>query len=203
MRALLLFTAMAILCLASGNAFSSSIKQLDINELLSQSELAFEGKVNELRTRWNANKTDIFTDITFQVDEVIFGEYSGQTITLTFVGGSIDDATMVIEGSKMPSLNERGIYFVSSTSLQLVNPLVGWSQGHFLSKRDENGTQRMLTQAGEPIATMDSSKKKQRFLSDGEVTGIEKTRLGSMTEAMTTVEFKQFIKKMSSDQTTQ
>lgn len=199
MRVLLFSLAMATLSFFSTNAFSSSIKQLDINELLAQSELAFEGQVSEITTRWNANKTDIFTDITFQVDEVIFGEYTAQTMTLTFVGGSIGNATMTIEGSAMPSLNESGIYFVSSTTQQLVNPLVGWSQGHFLTKRDANGTKRMMTQAGEPLASMNSAKTKQRYLSEGVVTGAEKARSGRLTNAMSSIEFKQFIKQMSAN----
>jgi len=194
MRTLLLSLAMTTLCLFSGTVFSSSIKQLDINELLSQSELAFEGQVSDITTRWNANKTDIFTDIIFRVDEVIFGDYSGQTMTLTFVGGSIDGATMTIEGSEMPSMDESGIYFVSSTTQQLVNPLVGWSQGHFLTKRDASGTKRMTTQAGEPVANMNPVKTKRRYFSEGVVTGVEIAKPGG-SKAMTAVEFKQFIKQ--------
>ncbi len=203
MRILLISVVMASLSLVSSVAFSSSIKQLDINELLAQSELAFEGQVSDVTTRWNTNKTDIFTDITFRVDEIIFGEHSGETLTLTFVGGSIDGATMTIEGSEMPSNNESGIYFVSSTTKQLVNPLVGWSQGHFLTKLDTQGTKRMMTQSGEPIASMVRTKTKQRYLSEGIVTGVEMAKSGQDSEAMTVIEFKQFIKQMSSDMTKQ
>lgn len=199
MRILLISTAMVILCLNSSAAFSSSIKQLDINELLVQSELAFEGQVSEITTRWNANKSDIFTDITFRVDDVIFGEYPGQTMTLTFVGGSIDGATMTIEGSEMPDKGESGIYFVSSTTRQLVNPLVGWSQGHFLTKLDTKGTKRVMTQAGEPVANINRTKTKQQYLSEGVVTGVEIAKPGRDSESMTATEFKQLIKQMSSD----
>ncbi len=203
MRILLTYIVTAALCLASSVALSSSIKQLNLNELLAQSELAFEGQVSGVATRWNANKTDIFTDITFRVDEVIFGEYSGQSLTLTFVGGSIDGATMTIEGSEMPNKNESGIYFVSSTTEQLVNPLVGWSQGHFLTKLDAQGNKRMMTQSGAPVASMVRTKTKQRYLSEGIVTGVETSKPGQDSDAMTAIEFKQFIKQMSSDMTKQ
>lgn len=174
---------------------ASSIKQLDIAELLTQSEIVFEGQVIKQNSRWNATKTDILTDITFRIDDVVIGSYSNTELTLSFVGGTIDQTTVTIEGSKMPSLNESGVYFVSSTSRQLVNPIAGWAQGHFLTKRDESGTMRMMTQNEALITELNLNQPKTKYISDGVATGVIQSKSGTISKAMALSDFKSLLRE--------
>lgn len=50
-----------------------------------------------------------------------------------------------------PKLGERGIYFVESLSQQNINPLMGWSQGHFLIESDALQTDRVMTDNHLPV----------------------------------------------------
>jgi len=111
--------------LLSLSAYSSSIRQLHIDQLINQSELVFKGKVLNVTTNWNKNKTEILTQVTFKIDDVISGNHTSNRLELSFVGGTVDEATVTIDGSIMPIKGESGIYFVSSVSQTLVNPLVG------------------------------------------------------------------------------
>jgi hypothetical protein len=54
-----------------------------------------------------------------------------------------------------PSVGEKGIYFFENPGRQLVNPLVGWGQGHFRVKKDSNGMERIVTEGGAPVLSLD------------------------------------------------
>ena len=74
--------------------------------------------------------------------DVIKGSNQIDTLELKFAGGTLNGETVRINGLSIPQPGEQGIYFVESTSNKLINPLVGWSQGHFVIKESEG--QRMV-----------------------------------------------------------
>jgi hypothetical protein len=178
---------------------ASSIRQLDIPELLQQSEIVFEGQVIKKETRWNDLQTDIITDITFRVDDVVVGTYLKANLTLSFIGGTVGQTTISIAGSKMPSLNESGVYFVGSTTQQLVNPLTGWAQGHFITRRDGKGAIRIMTHDQTPVAGINWNQKKSKYISDGNATGITRSESNELSNAMMLDDFKTALKKQSTD----
>ena len=182
-------------------ACASSIVQLDITELLQNSELVFAGQVISKESQWNANKTNIFTNITFQVDDVIVGRYPANTLILRFVGGTVDQDKVTIEGSNVPSLDESGVYFVSSTSEYLVNPIVGWAQGHFLTQKDSSGTMRMMTQSQELISGVNLLQKKSNYLSEGVATGITHSTATDISQAMNLDDFKEVLRQTAASLT--
>ena len=99
--------AIAILTVASGNfapsqtqsskqktlpATATVTKQnhprMTLKEMASQSEVIAVGKVGDLRSEWNSDKSRIYTSITISVDETIKG--AGQTtLTIVYPGGEI------------------------------------------------------------------------------------------------------------------
>jgi len=189
----ILYPLVLIALIAYSNAHPSSIKQLDIDQLISQSELVFKGQVVDIQTNWNTAKTEIFTQISFRVDDIISGTLDSNNLTLSFVGGTVNGETVIIEGSAMPEINERGIYFVSSTKQQLVNPLVGWAQGHYITQKDQLGVERLMTQSKNPIESIDINLKKRNYLSKGSVTGVKKVSSGHINQAMSVESFKSLI----------
>jgi len=132
--------------IASANA--TSIRQLDMNDMLETAELVFEGRVLKSEARRTRNSSTIKTFILFEVDEVISGDYSKDTLLLSFEGGTVDGETVEIQGLRTPEVGEKGIYFIESLSRSLVNPIVGWSQGHFLLKSDDVGNDTVMTEGG-------------------------------------------------------
>jgi hypothetical protein len=85
------------------------------------------------------------------VTDVIKGEHDGATLELKFLGGSINGRILEVSGLRLPALNETGIYFIETLSQDLVNPLMGWSQGHFLIQSDANGLARVTTNDNAPV----------------------------------------------------
>ncbi len=123
-------------------AQASTVKEVDFSAAVNGSELIFEGVVTSKRSSISPTTGQPFTYFTFQIQDVIKGNYSDQTITLGYLGGPKDNRFLVVTGMKMPEVGESGIYFVESLSQQLVHPLYGWQQWHLL-KYDEDGVAKV------------------------------------------------------------
>ncbi len=67
----------------------------------------------------------------------------------------MDDTGLHVSSMVYPAVGEHGIYFIENPDKQLINPLVGWGQGHFLVKKDIYGIERILTEGGAPVMHLD------------------------------------------------
>ena len=128
---------------------ATTILGMNIDEVAQGAEIIFEGKVVEHNVRENATGM-IVTYVTFRIEELIKGEYDEPLLELKFTGGRLGRQTMEISGLRIPSPKEEGIYFVESVNRNLVNPLLGWSQGHYLIY-EQNGERRVSTVNDRPI----------------------------------------------------
>ena len=123
---------------------ATTILGMDIDKVANDAELIFEGEVILHETRQNSNTGIIHTYVTFTVHDVVKGDFSADTIELKFAGGTFMGQIVEVRGLKIPKEGENGIYFVESTSRDLLNPLIGWSQGHFIIEQ-ELGERRVRT----------------------------------------------------------
>ena len=128
---------------------ATTILGMNIDEVAQEAEIIFEGKVVEHNVRENAAGM-IVTYVTFRIEELIKGEYDEPLLELKFTGGRLGGQIMEISGLRIPSPNEEGIYFVESVNRNLVNPLLGWSQGHYLIY-EESGERRVSTVNDRPV----------------------------------------------------
>lgn len=138
-----------IMPIAFGNA--ASVLEVTLNEMLRESQFVFEGRVIAVESRANERKR-IHTYVTFEILDVIKGDYRSNTITLRFLGGTVGDLTLAVSDMQLPRQEEQGIYFVESLERTQVHPLYGWSQGHFIVIRDASGIARVMTNRGLPVA---------------------------------------------------
>jgi hypothetical protein len=204
-KAILKFLAFyMLLCLmpiSIGNA--TSIREVSMDEMLQQSQFIFEGTVTAIEARQNSQKR-IHTYVTLEITDVIKGEYPGNIITLRFLGGTVNDVTMVVSDMRLPQEGEHGIYFVESLKRFQVNPLYGWSQGHFIVERDGTDTERVMTNRRSPVTgVMDnmpdeattSGKERIQSLSRGVLRDLVVAREGEDDKGMTVEEFKIFLHK--------
>ncbi|MCG8414596.1 MAG: hypothetical protein MI746_10305, partial [Pseudomonadales bacterium] len=109
---------------------------------------------------------------------------------------------------RIPKVDEEGVYFVESTSRDLINPLLGWSQGHFLIVDDE-GERRITTSNLRPVTDVQRTGriprtiKRPQPLIDGDVgaaSGVI-TDAGpfQFNQALSVEEFKSRIRDMIDD----
>ena len=135
--------------------FATTVLQVDVDFLLNKAMLIFEGEVVSSEAKWNRDKTNITTFITFRVKDLIKGETRSSTVILGFSGGTVGETGLQVSAMVYPSVGENGIYFLENPGQQLVNPLVGWGQGHFRVKKDSNGMERIFTEGGAPVLSLD------------------------------------------------
>ncbi len=188
---------LTLLCASS--AWSTSIQQLDFNQLVGRAEMVFEGRVISSISRWNTAETEIVTEVRFEVLDVIKGDFNQSTLLLEFLGGRVGEQSMAIEAMVYPQAGEQGVYFVESLSRKQVNPLLGWSQGHFLVENDE-----VLTNDKQPVVAIDETERALTgHLSEGRASGVvAKKKSGSgaaqqtASGALSVLNFKNTIKQL-------
>lgn len=140
--AVLLFTPVPLL--------ATTLLGMDIDQIANQAELIFEGEVLERRVLQDSSSGIINTYITFRVIDVIKGSSAGETLELKFAGGEFNGEIVEVSGSILPALNEVGIYFVESATQDMLNPLLGWTQGHF-TVAVEDGERRVFSAVSKPV----------------------------------------------------
>jgi len=152
-----------LLLICISNGYASSVREVSMDEMLQQSQLVFEGTVTAVKGRENSQKR-IHTYVTFEVKDTIKGDYPGDTLTLRFLGGTVGDVTMKVSDMRLPQEGEHGIYFVESLERFQVNPLYGWSQGHFIVEYDDTGIRRIMTNRRLPVVGI------RDYMLDGKIT---------------------------------
>jgi hypothetical protein len=150
-------------------------------------------------TRQDNNSGIISTYVTFQINDIIKGDYIGDSVELKFMGGVFNGQIVQVSGMRIPEMDEQGIYFVESMSQDLINPLIGWSRGHFIIV-DDNGTRRISTADNQPVldveavSSIPSSIKKPLSIAEGNTdiaAGVMTQTSSIMAErALTVEEFK-------------
>jgi len=86
-----------------GNA--TSVREVTINEMLQQSQFVLEGTVTAIEARENSQER-IHSYVTFEITDIIKGEYHRNIITLRFLGGTVDDITLVVSDMRLPQEGE-------------------------------------------------------------------------------------------------
>jgi hypothetical protein len=147
--AALLRASLLVMSLAT-SAFGTTLISLSVNSLSEQAEFVFEGEVISVEAQRSGNRGMVNTYVTFRVIDILKGDAGATDIELKFLGGSLNGEVLEVNGSRLPRLGEHGIYFVESLSRDLINPLLGWSQGHYLIKTVA-GIESMTTVDAKPI----------------------------------------------------
>lgn len=193
------YTAFILLGFAA-SCPAATILQLRFSELCQRSVIIFEGRVSHIQSYQADTSRVIRTVVTFDVIDPIKGANIGETIELTYLGGTVGDLTLKIEGLRMPELHETGIYFVETREEGQVNPLTGWSQGHFLVELDDTDTKRILTSDFRPIYSIDPAYEETRKgISTGLALGAQADDNIDLTEALSAAAFKHIVKERLSE----
>jgi len=116
----------------SSNLAASVVPQKSIESLAKDSSMIFEGTVTEKNSL--KIRSEFFTDVTFEITELLKGQSKASNVTLRYLGGIVDGVGSGVSGVELPELHERGIYFVSDMTKFSPHPLTGWGQGHFILK---------------------------------------------------------------------
>jgi hypothetical protein len=137
----------------SALAGASTLLRVSVDELTQRAEFVFEGEVVSVQAQRNGARGMISTFVTFNVIDTIKGSASVESIELKFLGGNLEGERLEVNGSRIPELGERGVYFVESLTQDLINPLLGWSQGQYLIQT-EDGVEQVTSVNARPIVSV-------------------------------------------------
>lgn len=173
-----------LLTLMCANLNATTMLGMDIDQVAKDAEFIFEGEVILRETRRESGTGIISTYVTFSVIDVVKGDYDADSVELKFMGGVFNGQIVEVSGLIIPKQGEQGIYFVESINRDLINPLLGWSQGHFIIVEDD-GERRISTADEKPVtevqavSSIPSTIKKPQTLIEGK----GEVAAGIMTEA--------------------
>lgn len=145
----------SFLLIASMSANATTILGMDIDQVAQQAEFIFEGEVILSETRQDSGTGIISSYVTFSIWDVVKGDYDADSVELKFMGGVFNGQIVEVSGMRIPQPGEQGVYFVESISRDLINPLLGWSQGHFIIV-EENGVRRISTADNKAVTDVES-----------------------------------------------
>ena len=63
----------------------------NLKTLTKNSEVVLIGKVSEQESKWNENKSRIYTDVTIEVNEYLKGKTEEKSITVSHLGGEVGE----------------------------------------------------------------------------------------------------------------
>lgn len=142
-----------VLLAVSALAGASTLLRVSVDELTQRAEFVFEGEVVSVQAQRSGARGMISTFVTFNVIDTIKGSASVESIELKFLGGNLEGERLEVNGSRIPELGERGVYFVESLTQDLINPLLGWSQGQYLIQA-EDGEEQVTSVNARPIVSV-------------------------------------------------
>jgi hypothetical protein len=95
-----------ILFLFFGSNTNSLSQQFsaEINALTEGADVILIGKVSKQNSRWNEDKSRIYTDVSINVDEYLKGNYNQKTILITHPGGEVGEVGELY--THMPTFKE-------------------------------------------------------------------------------------------------
>jgi hypothetical protein len=179
-------------------AGGSSLRQLDVDEITAASELIFEGRVISRKVTHEKDSRTLRTRVTFEVLEVIKGEYAEERLTLSFLGGQLDGLSLEVSDMRIPRVGEHGIYFVERLNQPMANPLVGWHQGHYLVKQQAATRAAVTTLDGQPVYGLEGMPTlwNRRLSRSGGARGVILQPVAGQSRPLTPEDFKQRLREL-------
>ena len=178
----LLLGASAFASLGFPRAGATTLMRQSLSDLAKGSEVIFEGQAVSRAVEPLPDGQGARTCVNFRIIEMIAGSRPGSTMRLCFLGGMLNGQGFGVSGMNYPAVGEHGVYLVESTGQPLVNPLIGWDQGHFLVAKDPaTGTLKMTTADRRRIVGLAAEAAKPTAGS-GEIVSPDATAAGVMSD---------------------
>ncbi|MCY4357595.1 MAG: hypothetical protein OXD01_08745 [Gammaproteobacteria bacterium] len=147
---LLVALVICFMLLSPAVSQATTIARLPIGSIVHGAELIFEGRVLSHLVQHQSGTGIINTYVIFSVIDVIKGDFDAELVELKFSGGESQEEIFKVNGLRIPAVEEEGIYFVESVYRNLINPLLGWSQGHYVIS-EQNGERLVNTADATPV----------------------------------------------------
>ena len=118
-------------------------RQFTIAELTRHAAVIVEGRVTAVSSAGSADKSQIHTRVTIDVNAYHKGRSGKGPFELSLLGGSVDDVSLFIVGQPEFQIGDEVFLFVASRS-DTGFPIVGLSEGYFRVEKDQTSSDPLL-----------------------------------------------------------
>jgi hypothetical protein len=104
-----------LVCVLMSFVIGSAIgqtQQMRLEDLAKKAEAIVVGKVSNVKSEWNKEKTRIYTKVTVDVGEYVKGETADKTLVITQLGGEVDGVGELYSHTPRFSKEEEVLLFV-------------------------------------------------------------------------------------------
>jgi hypothetical protein len=110
--------ATALLCAYPG-APGAATRSMSVGEQGAQAELIVRGRVARVEGRWNGDRSTIYSDVAFAVDDTLKGALPAaavrrREVVFRVLGGEVDGVRMVSSSDALPAVGEELVLFLRS-----------------------------------------------------------------------------------------
>jgi hypothetical protein len=101
-RAARITLALAMMALGAIPAGATTLIRQGLEGLTAENELVVHGRVLDIHSYWNADRSFIMTDVRMHAVQVLKGDRSAREVTFTLLGGTVGDiTTLIIAGPEL------------------------------------------------------------------------------------------------------
>lgn len=124
------------------SAQATTVIEKDFDALATEADGVVEGTVIDIQSHYDTN-SEIYTFVTLNDLDIIYGQYEDQEITIRLKGGEIEGDRLEISGSPQFQEGERFLIFMEGNGEYIV-PIVGWTQGLFRVVQDKSNGKQII-----------------------------------------------------------
>jgi len=124
--------ALLLAALSAGSAaplFAGVSKTMTLKQRTDGADLVATARTVDVRSAWNAQKSEIYTWITLEINEVIKGEIKQKTVQLRQLGGSVGNAVSRVHGMPQFVQHEEVLVFLGTLGESGFYGVVDWLDG--------------------------------------------------------------------------
>jgi hypothetical protein len=159
-RAALAALALAACAAGAREAGATTLVRAGIADLTAANRRVIVGQVVDARSYWNPEHTFILTDLRVAPSEVLKGTHAGGDVTVTLMGGTVDDRTVMIVGGARLEPGRSYVMFLNDEDLPGVpaaRTVRDHSQGVFELVTAADGATRAVSQASDHSLVADGA----------------------------------------------
>lgn len=119
-------------------AHAATVVAMNLEQMTDRSDMIFIGRVVGERADWSADRKQIYTHVSFEVDRYLKGGTEGRTTTVRLLGGRVGPYLVRLAGTPAFEPGEEVLLFCAGRGAALPTVL-GLSLGKFTVTRDAEG----------------------------------------------------------------
>lgn len=127
-----------VLAASLSGAEATTVEPLSLDEMIQRAGFIFVGKAKASRADWNADHTQIYTYVTFEVDRFLKGGSTDREVTLRLFGGRVGDFAALVPGTPQFAPGEDVLLFCVGQGPRTPTVL-GLALGKFTIATDARG----------------------------------------------------------------